>query len=85
MEKHPLVLITLLAALALVAGCTGGETEMETMADTLAASIDAGLEGLRADIGENARALATTGLTGPEAGQVLATPCGSIPGRYHRW
>lgn len=53
---------------------------METMADTLAASIDAGLEGLRADIGENARALATTGLTGPEAEQVLAHTL-----RQHPW
>jgi len=72
MKKLLIVLFTLLAAVALGAGCTGQETEMETMADTLAASIDAGLEDLRAGIGGNARALATTGLTGPDAQQVLA-------------
>ncbi|HUU74715.1 MAG TPA: cache domain-containing protein, partial [Methanoregulaceae archaeon] len=78
MKKLPIVLIILtFTALVLAAGCTGQEsviqkTEMESMAEKVAASIDSGLEELKAGVGENALALAETGLSGPEAEAVLA-------------
>ena len=77
MKKPHLILIFLaIAALALAAGCTDRDTApektaMEMTAEELVTSIDAGLMELRGAVGENAQALAVTGLSGPGAEEVL--------------
>jgi hypothetical protein len=75
--SHIVVILLILAASVMVAGCTGpaGDTQipqMKGIATQLTLSIDMGLEDLKGGIRDNSRTLSTSGLASGDAEKVLA-------------